>query len=152
MELLRPQCKHAGIGLAWKPSAADAVVSGDAGQLGQLILNVLGNAVEAAGPGGDVEVRLQDGATCVLEVSDSGPGPPPEVAERLFEPFVTGKPEGVGLGLAVARQLRDGTPLATVPFVLLTPSAVEDRAAEQAGIAAQLPTPICPRQLYETLA
>jgi nitrogen-specific signal transduction histidine kinase len=38
-------------------------------------------------------------------VSDSGPGPSEEVAGRLFEPFVTGKPDGVGLGLAVARQV-----------------------------------------------
>ena len=36
---------------------------------------------------------------------DSGPGVAAEVAGRLFEPFVTGKPEGVGLGLAVARQV-----------------------------------------------
>jgi nitrogen-specific signal transduction histidine kinase len=43
-----------------------------------------------------------------VEVLDSGPGPPPEVAGRLFEPFVTGKPEGVGLGLAVARQVAEG--------------------------------------------
>src|SRR5262249_31585382 len=43
----------------------------------------------------------------VLEVWDTGPGPAPEVAERLFEPFVTGKPEGVGLGLAVARQVAE---------------------------------------------
>ena len=41
----------------------------------------------------------------ILEVCDSGPGPAPEIAERLFEPFVTGKPEGVGLGLAVSRQI-----------------------------------------------
>ncbi len=40
-------------------------------------------------------------------MADSGPGPPPEVAERLFEPFVTSKPEGVGLGLAVARQVAE---------------------------------------------
>jgi signal transduction histidine kinase len=106
VELLRPQCRHAGIELRWAPPAADAVVEGDAGQLGQLILNVLGNAVEAAGPGGDVAVGLTaDEKLYVLEVSDSGPGPAAEVAERLFEPFVTGKPEGVGLGLAVARQV-----------------------------------------------
>ncbi len=119
VELLRPQCKHACIELRWAPPAADAVVNGDAGQLGQLILNVLGNAVEAAGPGGNVEIRLATPETpfsrdpkgergdLILEVSDSGPGPPPEVAERLFEPFVTGKPEGVGLGLAVARQVAE---------------------------------------------
>jgi nitrogen-specific signal transduction histidine kinase len=40
-------------------------------------------------------------------VSDTGPGPTPEVAAKLFEPFVTGKPEGVGLGLAVAKQAAD---------------------------------------------
>ncbi len=42
-----------------------------------------------------------------LEVVDSGPGIPEDVAAKLFEPFVTGKPEGVGLGLAVARQIVD---------------------------------------------
>jgi signal transduction histidine kinase len=112
LELVRPQSRHAGIELRWQPPATDAVVAGDAGQLGQMVLNVIGNAVEAAAPGGCVEVSLRppdvaaNGVTplVVLEVSDSGPGPPPEVAERLFEPFVTGKPEGVGLGLAVARQ------------------------------------------------
>lgn len=109
VELLRPQCQHTGIDLRWKPPAEAATVSGDAGQLAQLILNVLGNAVEAAGPGGSVEadVTTGDGGTVVLEVRDSGPGPSAEVAERLFEPFVTGKPEGVGLGLAVARQVAE---------------------------------------------
>ncbi|HEY7424425.1 MAG TPA: HAMP domain-containing sensor histidine kinase [Gemmataceae bacterium] len=111
VELLRPQCRHAGIELIWQPPADDRVLLGDSGQLGQLILNVLGNAVEAAGPGGTVQVILTEEkrlapqpSVVVMEVHDSGPGPTPEVAERLFEPFVTGKPEGVGLGLAVARQ------------------------------------------------
>ncbi len=109
--LLRPQCRHAGIDLRWRPPAADPTVLGDAGQLQQLFLNVLGNAVEAAGPGGWVEVdcRLPESGQSILvvEVTDSGPGPTPEVAARLFEPFVTGKPEGVGLGLAVARQVAE---------------------------------------------
>jgi signal transduction histidine kinase len=107
VELLRPQCRHAGIDLRWHAPEGEAVIPGDAGQLGQLILNVLGNAVEAAGPGGNVIVELKPGKTCVLEISDTGPGPAAEVAERLFEPFVTGKSEGVGLGLAVARQVAE---------------------------------------------
>ena len=114
VELLQPQCRHAGIELRWQRPAEERVVFGDAGRLGQLILNVLGNAVEAAGPGGIVEAKLSEetrlspsSSVVLLEVRDSGPGPKPEVAERLFEPFVTGKPEGVGLGLAVARQVAE---------------------------------------------
>ncbi len=109
VELLRPRCRHARIDLSWAPPAGAVPVLGDAGQLSQLAVNVLGNAVEAAGPGGQVEVRLgaDSGPSAILEVYDSGPGVAPEVAERLFEPFVTGKPEGVGLGLAVARQVAE---------------------------------------------
>jgi signal transduction histidine kinase len=111
--LLRPQCRHAGTDLRWQPPERECVVRGDPGQLGQLFLNVISNAVQAAGPGGWVEVRTQypvlrtQAASCIIEVTDSGPGPPPEIAARLFEPFVTSKPEGVGLGLAVARQVAE---------------------------------------------
>ena len=114
VELLRPRCRHAGIELHWQPPPGDHVIVGDPGRLAQLILNVLGNAIEAAGPGGTVRVALgveqplgSPVPVVVLEVLDSGPGPAPEVADRLFEPFVTGKPEGVGLGLAVARQVTE---------------------------------------------
>ncbi len=114
IELLRPQCRHAGIELRWQSPCADRIVLGDPGRLGQLILNVLGNAIEAAGPGGVVQVTLNEKtplapepSIVVLEVRDSGSGPKPGVADRLFEPFVTGKPEGVGLGLAVARQVAE---------------------------------------------
>jgi signal transduction histidine kinase len=107
VELLRPRCRHAGIDLRFSgggPRVADI----DEGQWGQLLVNLLTNAIEAAGPGGVVEVALRDGGGIVLEVSDSGPGPDDAVAGRLFEPFVTSKPEGVGLGLAVARQIAEG--------------------------------------------
>jgi signal transduction histidine kinase len=128
VELLRPRCWHTGIELRWQPPedsevrgprsevqtltsdlglrTPDFSLEGDPGQLGQVILNVLGNAIEAAGPGGSVTIRMgKEGDTLWLEVWDSGPGPAAEVEHRLFEPFVTGKPEGVGLGLAVARQI-----------------------------------------------
>jgi signal transduction histidine kinase len=109
--LLGPRCKHARIDLRWQPPAEEATTLGDAGQIEQLLLNVVGNAIEAAGPGGWVEVVLRretmPASVVVIEVSDSGPGPPAEVAAKLFEPFVTGKPEGVGLGLAVARQVAE---------------------------------------------
>jgi signal transduction histidine kinase/CheY-like chemotaxis protein/HPt (histidine-containing phosphotransfer) domain-containing protein len=55
-------------------------------------------------------------------------------------------------GLEVARRLREGAPLSSVPLVLLTPTAVEAREAVRAGIAAQLLTPVRTAQLYETFA
>src|SRR5262249_26976744 len=60
--LLRPQCVHARIELRWQPPREPLTVLGDAGQLGHLFLNVIGNAIEAAGPGGSVaiSVRVKD--------------------------------------------------------------------------------------------
>ncbi|WP_439621557.1 ATP-binding protein [Gemmata sp.] len=107
VSLLRPQCQHAGTALAWSPPTEPRVVTGDPAQLSHLFGNVIGNAVEAAGPGGAVTVQLREGAggaPVVVEVIDSGPGPPPGIADRLFEPFVTGRDQGIGLGLAVAKR------------------------------------------------
>jgi signal transduction histidine kinase len=108
VSLLRPQCRHAHIDLSWHRPAEHFSVLGDADQLAHVLVNVIGNAIEAAGPGGSVVVSLRtlEGKdSCAVEVMDSGPGPPPEIAERLFEPFVTSRRDGIGLGLAVAREV-----------------------------------------------
>ena len=103
--LLRPQAQHAGTTLLWKAPGGPTVIMGDSTQLAHLVGNLISNALEAAGSNGSVEVALTSpGPLAVVEVIDSGPGPPPELAAKLFEPFVTGKPEGIGLGLAVAKQ------------------------------------------------
>jgi signal transduction histidine kinase len=105
LALVEPRCRHAGIYLVRDTTEVPRVL-GDPGQLGQVVLNLLGNALDAAGAGGTVTVRLRcAGDRVVLDILDTGPGPAADVADRLFEPFVTGKPEGVGLGLAVARQV-----------------------------------------------
>jgi len=109
-DLLGPHCRHTHIDLRLTPETAvpiDAVIDG--GQVSQLLLNIITNAIEAAGPNGWVEVRwgLRGTDRACIEIRDSGPGPAPDVASRLFEPFVTGKREGVGLGLAVARQIAE---------------------------------------------
>lgn len=75
----------------------------------QVLLNLLMNAADACGPGGRVTLRAAPaGPSSVrIEVEDTGPGVAPEVAARLFEPFVTTKEvgKGTGLGLAVCRGL-----------------------------------------------
>ncbi len=106
--LLRPQCVHANIDLFVAPAEGDAKVVADPGQLRQVLFNLISNAIDAAGPNGRVAIHIRRAVdTMTLEVVDSGPGIPDDVAAKLFEPFVTGKPEGVGLGLAVARQIVD---------------------------------------------
>jgi signal transduction histidine kinase/ligand-binding sensor domain-containing protein len=78
------------------------------GQLGQVLLNLLRNALDAMGEQGEVRVStgVRDGMA-ELVVADDGPGIPPELRSRVFEPFFTTKDvgKGTGLGLAICRQL-----------------------------------------------
>jgi signal transduction histidine kinase len=74
----------------------------------QILINLLDNAAFAAGPGGTVYVSARNtGAAFQLDVSDTGPGVPPELADRIFDPFFTTKPpgQGTGLGLSVSRRI-----------------------------------------------
>ena len=85
---------------------------GDAEALRQVLVNLILNAIEAAGrPGGaaaKVDRRISRQATApAVAVKDSGPGPAEAIRDRLFEPFVSEKPEGTGLGLFVARQIAE---------------------------------------------
>ena len=86
-----------------------ARVRGDAELLERALKNLLHNAVRAerdAGAPSTVVCRLErrDGGLAIL-VEDRGPGLPAEVRERLFQPFVTGRPDGVGLGLSLAHRI-----------------------------------------------
>lgn len=101
-----PQARHAGVALHWQRSAIPCLIEADPEQLLQAVANLLQNALEAAGEGGTVVLSCRcESHEITVEVADSGPGPPPHLADRLFDPFVSGKPEGIGLGLAVARRI-----------------------------------------------
>lgn len=82
-------------------------VHGDAGQLQQVLVNLIGNArqaIEEQGKGGTIRVktsRVSD-QRVLLEVSDDGPGIPQAIQARIFDPFFTTKPAGVGTGLGLA--------------------------------------------------
>ncbi len=107
VQLVGPGCRHRKVELLLDASTP-VRLQADEEQLRHLLLNLVLNAMEAVPPGGQVRIvsRVDDGAVTIA-IQDSGPGPPAEVAERLFEPFSTGKPEGIGLGLAVARQIAE---------------------------------------------
>jgi signal transduction histidine kinase len=82
------------------------------GKLGQVFLNLLINAAQAIPPGqpGEHEIHLAtfaDAGRAVVEVTDSGPGVPPELRDRIFDPFFSTKRigEGTGLGLSICRNI-----------------------------------------------
>ncbi len=122
-ELVGPACKHAKIELVLEKPAEPIHVQGDGESLRQLLVNIVLNAVEAAerhsetaargdSPGRVIVELEKTHPSAVLRVLDTGPGPAAEAKDQLFEPFITEKPDGTGLGLYVARQIaeaHDGT-------------------------------------------
>jgi signal transduction histidine kinase len=86
-------------------------VPGPGGELNQVWTNLLDNAADAVAGGGNIGVQaFRDGEAVVVEVSDDGPGIPPEIRGRVFEPFFTTKEvgSGAGLGLDVVRRVVSG--------------------------------------------
>ncbi len=108
VRLAEPVAHHAHVGFDVStpndPSESDFRINDGEG-FKTALLNLVLNAIEAAGADGEVEVRREYLADSVrVQVIDTGAGPPAAVADNLFEPFITTKPEGVGLGLSLARQ------------------------------------------------
>lgn len=94
-------------------------VDGDASQLRQVFLNLIDNAVHAAGGQGQVWVRATANEAHVeVTVEDSGKGIDPAIRARLFEPLVTTKAKGIGLGLALVKRIveRHGGTIAYAPL------------------------------------
>jgi two-component system, NtrC family, sensor histidine kinase HydH len=99
--------RPAGVSLA--VLAADGLdVLGDATQIRQALVNLILNAVQAATPSGEVRVvARRDGAAIVVDVEDTGPGVVESVRDRLFEPLITTKDHGSGLGLALVKRVAE---------------------------------------------
>jgi PAS domain S-box-containing protein len=108
-------CEHlverGGITLGVEVDPHLPVVQAVAGQLEQVLINLITNAVHAVENGGKVVVRAQtDGpGSIMIEVADSGPGVPEADRDKIFEPFFTTKPDGkgTGLGLPIVRNIVD---------------------------------------------
>lgn len=108
---------HVSIKEQYDPSLPNTYADGD--QLLQVFLNLLKNAAEACPPGGNIQIRTfyelslrlrrKDGSggtvPLQIEIIDDGPGLPPDIESDVFEPFVSGRENGTGLGLALVSKI-----------------------------------------------
>ena len=106
VQLFRPKLETARIDLQCSV-AGEPMIHGSAGEIRQVVLNLLANAMEAVGSNGRIDVRVQQqGDRVLLSVGDTGPGIDPAKIELIFEPFFTTKEEtGTGLGLPLSREI-----------------------------------------------
>lgn len=112
-QCVRDTLKVAGYELKYRaqvvPSLAEIpLLDGKAGEINQVILNLLVNAAQAITDFGEIRIGTRRvGDEVCLSVADTGPGIPPEQLEQVFTPFFTTKPagQGTGLGLSISRDI-----------------------------------------------
>jgi PAS domain S-box-containing protein len=111
LRLAAPEARQSGVELVSAPAAPVPKVLADSIQIQQVLLNLVRNAVEAIAASASAE-RVVRVATAAGEsgfvdmvVADTGPGLPPDAREKVFEPFYTTKPDGIGIGLALSRSI-----------------------------------------------
>ncbi|MFM9030564.1 MAG: sensor histidine kinase [Opitutaceae bacterium] len=102
---LLPDIEDKGVKLTTSPEAL--VVEADPQLFRQALFNLILNAIQAVGTGGrvDVDWRVTPDSGVVIEVRDDGPGVPEELRGEIFKPYVTKRPGGAGLGLAIVWQI-----------------------------------------------
>ena len=103
LELIHSKLRGRDISVQTRLADGTPTILGDADQLTQVLINLLGNALDAMGTTGTLTIAtapVDDGLE--LAVTDSGHGMDAEQASRIFEPFYTTKPEGTGTGLGLS--------------------------------------------------
>jgi len=110
VRLLSARRDAASVAWEWDVDDRELLVQMDRGQMEQVFLNVLQNAVDATGGRGTIALRVhaRKGGRPRLVVEDSGPGIAPEAQANLFTPFFSTKPHGQGIGLTLVREILTG--------------------------------------------
>ena len=106
VELLETEADDSAVRLV--PPRADGIVEVDPEAVRRALINLVRNAIQASNAGGRVEIDVeQDRRFVTVTVSDNGSGIDRAIAEEVFEPFVTGRASGTGLGLALVRRVAE---------------------------------------------
>ncbi len=105
-ELMAVDLSKKNVSLRIEIAPATGRLYADRERLRRVLLNLLRNAVQASPPGGEVVIAMaRNGAGFSIDISDSGAGIDEDKRERIFEPFYTGRQQGTGLGLSLARKI-----------------------------------------------
>ena len=108
--LIRLKLAQGKIHLHFNPPAPPLIVDGHKGQLQQVMLNLLLNAMQVMPDGGEITIHCaaEDRGglpVAVIDLTDTGHGIPAEIRDRIFDSFLTGRPDGTGLGLAIVKRI-----------------------------------------------
>jgi signal transduction histidine kinase len=109
LELVAGRASAAEVTVAFDRPPSSIRIAVDPGQFRQIVLNLVLNALDAVKAGGRIEVRLgqdKDGELA-LRVADNGCGLPPELGRQIFDPFITSKETGLGLGLSICKRIAE---------------------------------------------
>jgi signal transduction histidine kinase len=94
------------IRLQFESPLGPVIIRGDRSKLQQVFDNILSNAIDALGGAGTVEMKVsKQGKVASVECHDDGDGVPEEIRDKLFDPFFTTRPKGIGLGLSIAYEI-----------------------------------------------
>jgi two-component system CheB/CheR fusion protein len=108
-ELTLPTAKQSGVRGAFRLNAKDDRALVDEVQIKQVLINLMRNAIDAMSASGKRELTISTSSVerdmIRIDVVDTGPGVPEKIKAKLFEPFVTTKTRGIGVGLSISRSI-----------------------------------------------
>ena len=89
----------------YRPAEPDLMIYADEGQISQILINLIKNALQAGAKHIDISARMGDDDEVVVQVANDGEPIPAAAQEQIFIPFYTTKKEGSGIGLSISRQI-----------------------------------------------
>lgn len=105
MELTSEQLASSSASLSFAERSDDVILFADRGQILQILINLVKNAVQAKARTINMEARIDSSDVTIIEVSNDGEPISPEAQKQMFVPFYTTKQDGSGIGLAISRQI-----------------------------------------------
>ena len=94
-----------GAACTYRPEEADLMIYADEGQISQILINLIKNALQADAKHIDISAKMGKDDDVIIQVANDGQPIPPSAQEQIFIPFYTTKKEGSGIGLSLARQI-----------------------------------------------